>query len=584
MGIFICACLCSACSYGNLTDQKASEDVAPATAKDITIEVPDKEPSADEENDEPLPEDEQNGPSDTKIHFLTLPGYMDAILLESNGKFGMIDSGEDSDYPDGSDPGYPSRPGTITTSGQEERVISYLYSVGVNTENFVFYIGTHAHSDHIGSADEVIREFQPERVYLMRYSDSVISSPGALYDNLYIYDTAKQAAADVGATFIEALDPSLPQGTYTDTGDGIVGSTIFSMGDMEFEFYNYDGPWLHGTQVSDANDMSLGVLITAYGHSAFVGGDMTTDREALIAEQVGDVDILKAGHHGTELASCSEFVSALRPDITVITGSEAKYLYNQLDSIFPGRIGFDKKIYATNWYSDMEQAIVLDMSTLQSNLQNTDPVFVCLDDMVYALMQDGLCYTSTQVFYYNGNGYIYDNSPYASYNAWAYIDHAWFYAGPDVTMITGWQVIGGETYYFGDDGRMLTGDQTINGTAYHFDPDTGELLDRCKPGWYRSGDNWYYYNYEGKMTAGWQQINGSWYYMDGAGIMQTGWLWDGSGWYFLSSSGYMLTGLQEIDGETYYLGESGEMQIGLQEIDGEYYYFNGDGELSAPPQ
>lgn len=41
------------------------------------------------------------------IHFLTLDANGDAILLECNGKFGMVDSGEDSDYPDGSDSRYP---------------------------------------------------------------------------------------------------------------------------------------------------------------------------------------------------------------------------------------------------------------------------------------------------------------------------------------------------------------------------------------------------------------------------------------------------------------------------------------------
>ena len=44
----------------------------------------------------------------------------DAILLESNGKFGIIDSGEDTDYPDGSDPKYPLRSGISKEIGNEE--------------------------------------------------------------------------------------------------------------------------------------------------------------------------------------------------------------------------------------------------------------------------------------------------------------------------------------------------------------------------------------------------------------------------------------------------------------------------------
>ena len=61
--------------------------------------------SSDKDDNEEKPE-----VSYSKIHFITLPYNSDAILLESNGHFGMIDSGEDSDYPDRSAPRYPFRP------------------------------------------------------------------------------------------------------------------------------------------------------------------------------------------------------------------------------------------------------------------------------------------------------------------------------------------------------------------------------------------------------------------------------------------------------------------------------------------
>ena len=108
--------------------------------------------------------------TDGTIHFLTLNHNTDAILIECDGKFGMVDSGEDNDYPDGSDPRYPLRAGITKGLGFENQVISYLKSMGVTKDNFEFYIGTHPHSDHIGSADEIIRAFHPKRVYLEPYS------------------------------------------------------------------------------------------------------------------------------------------------------------------------------------------------------------------------------------------------------------------------------------------------------------------------------------------------------------------------------------------------------------------------------
>lgn len=108
--------------------------------------------------------DRLSGFTADSVHIMTFSGS-DAIILESNGLFGMVDSGEDDDYPDGSDLRYPLRPGVTQGWGYEDEVIAYMHELGVTPGNFLFYIGTHPHSDHIGSADEVIREFHPKRVY-----------------------------------------------------------------------------------------------------------------------------------------------------------------------------------------------------------------------------------------------------------------------------------------------------------------------------------------------------------------------------------------------------------------------------------
>ena len=71
------------------------------------------------------PENTHAADTTAKIHILTLDSGSNAIVLESvddNGQkiFGMVDSGEDWDYPDGSDPRYPLRSG-ITTSATTMR-------------------------------------------------------------------------------------------------------------------------------------------------------------------------------------------------------------------------------------------------------------------------------------------------------------------------------------------------------------------------------------------------------------------------------------------------------------------------------
>ena len=154
----------------------------------------------------PVQAEEQN----QRIHYLTLPDNTEAILLECNGQFGMVDSGEDNDFPTGEDPRYPLRPGIVQGHGYEDDVIAYLNSVGVTQDNFEFYIGTHPHSDHIGSADEIIRAFHPKRVYIQEYKDTYITYPGNLWDNLYVYDHMLEASAEVGATVIQNFSLDAP--------------------------------------------------------------------------------------------------------------------------------------------------------------------------------------------------------------------------------------------------------------------------------------------------------------------------------------------------------------------------------------
>ena len=49
--------------------------------------------------------------SNDKLHIITVAEWSDAMILESNGHYAMIDTGEDFSYPDGSNPRYPDREG-----------------------------------------------------------------------------------------------------------------------------------------------------------------------------------------------------------------------------------------------------------------------------------------------------------------------------------------------------------------------------------------------------------------------------------------------------------------------------------------
>lgn len=242
---------------------------------------------------------------DAKIHIMPF-NYSDAILVESDGHFGMVDSGEDSSYPDGSDPRYPLRGGITKGDGHEDEVISYLESVGVTTDNFDFYIGTHPHSDHVGSAPQIIKRFKPKKIYTPVYDDSYITDASRLWDNRYVYDRLIEAAKEVGAELVQSFG-----------GDG----SGFYLGSAYIQLYNTDTSY-QTKGVFDANCFSLGVKVTAGGHTAFLAGDINnyTGAEGIIAPELGHVDFLKMGHHGIPGSNTNAYLETISPCMVFQTG------------------------------------------------------------------------------------------------------------------------------------------------------------------------------------------------------------------------------------------------------------------------
>lgn len=108
----------------------------------------------------------------------------------------------------------------------------------------------------------------------------------------------------------------------------------------------------------------------------------------------------------------------------------------------------------------------------------------------------------------------------------------WYYFDEDGKAVTSnWLKQDGKFYYFDEDGHMLSGKTEIDGSYYYL----GEEHDgSMKTGWILleehasnpdSGENWHYFNPNGKMTETQydKKINGNYYtFIDGS--MQTGWV------------------------------------------------------------
>lgn len=242
---------------------------------------------------------------DDRIHFLNTANS-DCIIIESNGHFALVDSGEGNNNP---------RRKTAY-KGYEEEVISYIKEHCVNKNGEIaldFIVATHMHYDHSGNFEPIIKdtEINIGKAFIKEYD-------GSLATNM---DSEGWGNLDTYNKIIEALrERSIPVISN-------IPEESFSFGDFTLEFINAVTP----EEVKDAgeNANSIGIKLTKGTKKAFLGADFTNDCgfEMLYAEKIGDIDLLKIGHHGYFGSSSPNFLRTLKPEIAVCT--------NYLGKIYP---------------------------------------------------------------------------------------------------------------------------------------------------------------------------------------------------------------------------------------------------------
>ena len=108
----------------------------------------------------------------------------------------------------------------------------------------------------------------------------------------------------------------------------------------------------------------------------------------------------------------------------------------------------------------------------------------------------------------------------------------------------------------------------------------GHMIKVLYNGFYREGNDLYYYKDTYYPSYGWNTINGFKYYMNEEGKIQNGWQTiNGKKYYFWTKtanghySNTMATGWNTINGFKYYMGKDGAIRTGWQTIGGKKYYF-----------
>ena len=200
------------------------------------------------------------------VHYIDV-GQADSILLETEGKFMLIDGGNKED-------------------GQ--LVISYLQQQGV--EELEAVICTHAHEDHVGGLPSVLAVFPVKAVY----------APTRTYSSK-VFDS-----------FLHYVDQQGLEVTIPAPGDKL------ALGGVDMTVV---GPV---KSYAETNDTSI-VVLADYSETRFLfTGDMETPAENDMLDYWGDrinwnVDVLKAGHHGSDTSSGYRFVYEADPEYAIVS-------------------------------------------------------------------------------------------------------------------------------------------------------------------------------------------------------------------------------------------------------------------------
>lgn len=179
----------------------------------------------------------------------------------------------------------------IDAGDRDSNVLASLASLGV--DHLDLAIASHPHADHIGQMEAVIRAFPP-KVYV----DSGLAHTTQTYTGL-----------------MRAVEEN-PAITYR-TG---VRDTVFNLDDGAKLEVLLPGTTRFSNTRSDLNSNSVVVRLT-HGSDCFLfTGDAEEPTErALVSMDVGECDVLKVAHHGSNHSSTRAFLDAVKPSMVAIS-------------------------------------------------------------------------------------------------------------------------------------------------------------------------------------------------------------------------------------------------------------------------
>jgi len=582
-----------------------------------------------------------------RIHYLNLndgnPNHTsDAIVIESNGHYGLIDASNrdgDSRFGIGND-----------SSASGAAVLKYLAAIGVDHLDFV--LATHSHSDHLGGVPDIVETVasmnsktlnswnytlqetykdgdgqeidedsadggqiinlikeEPQKsdqdktpkeekfslvdentTYIYKSYTSNYREDNWGWANGQYYSDAEQAMSKANKLLVNAHPVANMQkigASFAGNGSGDYDDTIsFRFGEFNISLYN-----LYSRSNTDENANSIITYIEKTGNKTVLLADIDLydDIENKIAKSVvaqhGKVNVMKVAHHGnsqtgTPASTSKALIDTLGAQTAIICTS------NTAISGYTPFYGYmkDKGMSVYRTMDVAGKAVVQDVTAAMSIRSSS--ISPCTEEEVMTITSEYKITTQMKK-YYGVKGDSESNS--------ADVINAIKETIEDQNITEVKKI-------------YQTTKLTFGAMPSQWKPSGAGTNDWQK--WYKSSNDydWVYLNSDGTHKKGWNYLGGYTYYFNSEGIMQTGWTTrNGKRAYLYPSKtgsfpqGSLATGWAQIGGKWYYFaangcGHNGWVQSGsnwywienglmytggLKNISGVNYFFGSDGKMKS---
>lgn len=549
--------------------------------------------------------------STDKIHFIKNSYYGgDSILVESNGHYMLIDAlhanYDTSKWDEDGDGNYNNE--TETDDGV--KISAYLKGVLGNSK-LDYVLMTHAHGDHVGGIPYITNYIGSNTIVIYKYVNYVYDNDNQEFvcrdtlscasdSSLYSFDQALNALNNLSSKPVmcelagsTSLNPTsrfsstckskltFHQGTFSEYTTNVDDSLSFELGNVNISLYNLYHITSYSssgqTQDTRENQNSIITLVTTKGgKKAALLADIETvyepstgytasDKgvEEQVADIIGDVDILKAGHHGNDSSNAYYSLNRFNPEYMVVTSSMPFYEKGTVSESSYGKVqesfGFATaflKLKGKNSYSTNQShgAVVAEITSSSIAIKDYNLNGTTTSNnasSINNIVKDGWYVINNNVradylktYVENGNISI----------GWKKINDNWYYFNSNGVMLTGWQYLTynglNNWYYFYP---TFTWDTDCLTEFYNYIPASESSCTYPTTSYPRAinDTNW------GKMINGWLQdenYDNQWFYLGYYGDMLTGWQKIGGKWYYFCTNEDKASGLCSTRGAMFYGG------------------------------